>query len=560
MYNSQIAKCIQFISDEWWSSDAPLVDDKVKKLNSLLIPQNLSPYYLFLLASQGLIRTLHLYDLKQVDVPDNLLPKAMVVLFQILLRVLQQQLPDGSWGLLESVEETSYAIIGLTYLACLPVMAPLSHQIEYAIQQGRNHLKASAERKLTTNNTIWTKMDSNGAENIRRSFVHAAVNTPLRHCGFGPRIDQVLANVSMEKVDKFTKFYITFPLFKDVDEWRIRAWIIEGYLFMPELSKWRYEIFGGKEMHKDKYLDYIPFSFTAAIGLMNFNMGAETQLYMMICFMLIYQADEFFDGHVVSGDLTTMAQVRKNVESIFSQLHADPRANGVNGVDYVNGKEGLNEFDRMIHQQLDRYVRFIISIPRIQKASKIDRAHLELEIKALLLANVQQCEDNLRLQRQTSKKVHASPPSTFSKWVRTTASDHVTFQYVFAFMVAILDNGEDFMQNIQIRYIALDCVARIAVIGRMINDYGSLSRDRKEMNLNSMFFPEFNGEVKSDEELCNELMSLVNYERRRLESSFEKLKVFCGSSPNVYETVRLFDAVIEFYNQVYERRDISNWL
>jgi hypothetical protein len=363
-------------------------------------------------------------------------------------------------------------------------------------------------------------------------------------------------------------------MFKNVDEWKIRAWLIEGYLFMPELCKWRFEIFDRKEMHKDKYLDYIPFSFTAAMGLMNFNVGAQSELYMMICFMLIYQVDEYFDGQV-TGDLITTARVRKSVDSIFSHLYLDPKANGVNrvdtvngvatanasdGVDCVNGMEPPNDVDRMIHRQVERYVRFIVSIPRIQKASKIDRSHLELEIKALLLANIQQCEDNYRLKHQISGKVYSSPPSSFSKWVRTTAADHVTFQYLFAFMAAMLSNGEDFMQNIQIRYIAQDCVARIAVIGRMVNDYGSLSRDRKEMNLNSMFFPEFNGETKSDGELCSELMGLVNYERRRLALSLEELKDLCGSSPSVYKTVKLFEAVIEFYNQVYERRDISNWL
>jgi hypothetical protein len=32
IYNDQITKCIQLISDEWWGSDAPLIDDRVKKL------------------------------------------------------------------------------------------------------------------------------------------------------------------------------------------------------------------------------------------------------------------------------------------------------------------------------------------------------------------------------------------------------------------------------------------------------------------------------------------------------------------------------------------------
>lgn len=481
------------------------------------------------------------------------------MLFQILLRILEHQQPNGSWGSLESSEEISYAVLSLTYLACLPFVDSLSHQVDDAIQRGRTYLGGLVGRELPESKAIWVNMGSNGSENIRRSFVLAALNTPSRYCAFGSRIDQLLANVSMGKVDKFTKFFTALPLFKGVDEWRIRAWLIEGYLFMPELSSWRFKIFTGKGMDKDKYLDYIPFSFTGPMRLMNFNISPKTQLYMMLCFLLIYQADEFFDGHVVTGDLSTMARVRKSVEKIFSQLHVESKANSVNGVNGVNGVTPHDDFDQMIYQQLDRYVRFVLSIPQIQKASKIDRAHLELETKALLLANVQQCEDNLRLKRQISTKVHSSPPSTYSKWVRSTAADHITFQHSFAFLVTILSDGEDFLKNIKIRYASLDCVARTAVIGRMMNDYGSLSRDRKEMNLNSVFFPEFEGDIKSDEELCHELMSLVNYERRLLDASFEELKRLCASSPKIFETVRFYNAVIEFYNQVYERRDISNW-
>jgi hypothetical protein len=509
---------------------------------------------LYLLASQGLIRTLHLYDLEQIDIPDDLLLKAMMLLFQILLRILEQQQSKDSWGGLESGEEVSCAIISLTYLACLPFADPLSHQVEVAIQQGRAYLGASVGRKSPANKALWEKMDSNGAENIRRSFVLAASNTPLRHCIFGSRIDQLLADVSMGKLDKLSKFFTKLPIFKGADEWRIQAWLIQGYLFMPELYNWRFEIFTGKGTNEDKYLEYIPFSLTASAGLMKFNMSAQTQFNMMLCLMLIFQTDEFFDGHVVTGDFSTMAGVRKNVETIFSKFHADPKANLVNGIAHQD------DFDQMIYHQLDRYVRFILSIPQIQKASKIDRTHLELEIKAYLLANVQQCEDNLRLKRQTSTKVHSSPSSTYSKWVRFTGADHIAYQYWFAFLIALLSNGEDFLQNVQIRYAAMDCFARIAVIGRMINDYSSLSRDRKEVNLNSVIFPEFEGEMKSDEELCSELMSLINYERMLLEASFEELKRRCAGSPRVYETLGFFNSVLEFCSQVYERRDLSNWL
>jgi len=94
----------------------------------------------------------------------------------------------------------------------------------------------------------------------------------------------------------------------------------------------------------------------------------------------------------------------------------------------------------------------------------------------------------------------------------------------------------------------------------MFNDYGSLERDRKESNLNSMFFPEFNGEGKSDTELRTELVRLTKYERKCLALSFDELKVACGDRHRrVYDMMRLFYNASEIYTEVYEVKDLSTW-
>src|SRR5438045_6855334 len=96
-----------------------------------------------MLASQGLIRLLNLYENKVLEVSKTFLQvKVMVVLVQILSRVLRVQNEDGSWGSLSSREETAYAIITLANCYSLPFVNPMAEQIEIAISKGREFLKA----------------------------------------------------------------------------------------------------------------------------------------------------------------------------------------------------------------------------------------------------------------------------------------------------------------------------------------------------------------------------------------------------------------------------------
>ena len=128
-------------------------------------------------------------------------------------------------------------------------------------------------------------------------------------------------------------------------------------------------------------------------------------------------------------------------------------------------------------------------------------------------------------------------------------------------MLCILSNGSDVLPNLKIKYVTQDCLEKLSTIGRMFNDFGSLSRDRVEKNLNSVGFPEFNGEGKSDEELLIDLLSLAKYEGKGLTSSFMELERACGNRfSGAYDSVRLFYYVTQIYNEIYEVRDLSKQL
>ena len=545
-YLSQILKCVRYICYEWWNTDEPLKDK-----------WNLSVYYPSMLASQALIRLLHLYETSLLEVPEKLLQvKVMVVLFQILSRTLQQQNQDGSWGPLGSREETAYAIITLANVDSLPFVTPVAGQIEAAISRGRKYLKsinALEEIKLTPKDYIWTGKISYGVENVCHSYVLAALNTPVPQFLLGPRVS-ALVNIPAKRLGSFAKFYSKLPMFKGVETWKIKAWLIEGYLFLPDLEKARLGVFDRSGLEEEKYFEYLPFSWTGPNGLENINAGAQTLFDMMMVSMINYQVDEFFDAVVAQGDLFNIAQLRKSIERLFSGLRVSPSR------DIVNGVDSLPDYDQEIYHQLEDFLNFVVTYPRIQNASDNDKSLLRLELKAYLLAHTQQCEDSIRLRRQKVQSTYSSPPSSYMRWVRNTAADHLSAQYAFAFMVCLLGEDADYLPSSEVRFIAQDVCTHLSVICRMFNDYGSLDRDRKESNLNSLFFPEFEGTSKSDQQLRGELVKLTKYERKCLSLSFEELRLACGGQhKRVYDMTRLFYNASEIYTEVYEVRDLSTW-
>ena len=203
----------------------------------------------------------------------------------------------------------------------------------------------------------------------------------------------------------------------------------------------------------------------------------------------------------------------------------------------------------MIERQLAKSLQYIQSITKVQNRSKIDKSLFELELKAFLLANVPQCQDDIRL-----KTIFETSLVSHNNWVHTTAAEHVSARYYFAVLLTILGDDEDFLIIPEIRHVVQDYSKRLSVACRMFNDYASLSRDRTEVNLNSGFFLEFEGKNKSDDKV--ELAALANYKKASVAWSIEQLETVCGCRfHRVYCKLRLFFNVCEILTEIYTVKD-----
>lgn len=338
-----------------------------------------------------------------LEIPEKLLQvKVMVVLFQILSRTLQHQNENGSWGPQGSREETAYAILILANVDSLPFVTPVAGQIESAISRGRRYLKAINaldDIKLAVKDYVWSGKVRYGVENVCHSYVLAALNTPVPQFLLGSRL-QALVEVPIKRLGSFVKFYSKLPMFSGVESWKIKLWLIEGYLFLPDLAKVRLDIFRRAGMNEDKYFEYLPFSWTAPSGLERVNASAQTLFDMMVISMVNYQVDEFFDGIIARGEQYLITQLRNIIIRLFS--NRSPKT-------AIYDVDSVPTYDQEIYQQLAKVLNFVLAYPRIQSASTNDLKHLELELKAYLLAHTQQCEDGLKLRLLGWQNTYSSP-------------------------------------------------------------------------------------------------------------------------------------------------------
>ncbi|KAL8829228.1 MAG: hypothetical protein Q9191_002126 [Dirinaria sp. TL-2023a] len=88
------------------------------------------------------------------------------------------------------------------------------------------------------------------------------------------------------------------PLFAQEPTWRLRASLTEGYLFLPQLKEKSRKILPRGAMVEDKYLEYIPLTWTAINILKRSYPSASVLQETTVISMLNYQADEYMEAVV----------------------------------------------------------------------------------------------------------------------------------------------------------------------------------------------------------------------------------------------------------------------
>ncbi|KAF7375156.1 Ent-kaurene synthase [Mycena sanguinolenta] len=522
-----IIKTARFISEAWWTTNSQILD----KWHD-------SPYYSMLLIAQSLCRFLLLFNQGHIaEAPEIIVQtKAPIALFQILIRILQGQKADGSWG---SCEETAYALLTLSSLASLPFISIMHDAIQTAVHSGRDFLRFSLTGKQDTGDELclWIDKVSYRIPHISYSYVLAALRAtavPIPDSSSkSGELDRLIL-IPTKRVQGFFHFYRKMPSFQDCKDWQLLAYIAEGYLYIPVLEEVRRAVFSREGMGEDRYIEYIPFTWASANSRTNnYSCPQNSYVLMTVC-LIIYQLDEFFDSMVRDHGTAAQPILRQAFDEIFDALN-----NNQSIADFDCGDGPFSTMVRTMH----KYICFIVDYPTLQNASEYDKAHMRRELKACLLGMTQQTEDNAVYAKQTSWQTAAL--------------------LLAIFFVCHLSPYADVFLTPELKFISQDCITHMAVLGRIWNDWSSMKRDIAERNISGMNFPEFAG--MTEEQIKVQLQRISDYERRCLHASLADLrsaaKEVMGevNGNKCVDAFELFFRGAEVYNAIYEFKDIGAW-
>ena len=551
--------------------------------------QNISDYYPIMLLAQCLIGLLRSWDTGRLpNLPEALIQdRVPVILSQILTKVLQDQLPDGSWAGVSSYETTAYALIALKTTSTIPWAASISREARLAIEQATRFLNQHSESWQQAQHT-WVEKVTYSSSVLSQVYCIAAARASS-FTAWGGKVTQ--ARFLGETRSQYTALFRKLPLCSGTPEWLLDASITESYFFQLRLEALRPHVFPLNDEAKPKYLAFIPITWIAAKNTCRSSSSNDALMQMMIISMLVYQADEYFEATIASQFPHDLQQVRDIINSLCQEYPRDTNPNsGSMGMSETNGNgapASKIEVPNLLEVELilSAFVNYVLTHPKVTHAPCSTQKELRKMLGTFLLAHVTQIEDNTHLSSRSSDSITAgfphSPDRSYFDWVRTTSADHTSCPFAFVFFTCLIEYSCDSVFiNIRQKYLAQDMCRHLATMCRQYNDYGSVARDRAESNLNSLDFPEFDKgvggrratksrenaigdnyedtefRISDDDEKKQELMWLAEYERECLDLAVKKLEKILPS--RIVGELRLFIAVTDLYGQMYVVHDLTS--
>lgn len=546
-----------------------------------------------MLMSQSLMEVIALWDEGRLPSLSEQLMKGevLVILWQALTTTLQGQNTTGSWGGPQSREGSAYAILAVNSLASLPAASILRDCIDKALESGRSFLMQSVPDGLVPEN-LWIEKVTYGSRTLSKAYTLAALKCSPS-CHLFSRLSD--SEISTAGKSKASNTYMRMPMFSRTSEWRIQAWQNEAKYFASWLKRARNDIFPGMGQRENKYTGFIAFTWIAGNDLVQPRpLASDVMSKMMMLSLLIYQMDEYMEDVVASQPRASLSEIRDSVKSIFEAVdlglvdkHQAPE-HKVNGDAKLRGskrdasgdlkattsKHELNgdiksfgntaEIDRT----LTRFIQWVLQHQEVKNASTYDRRQLCANLKTFLIAHLTQIEDNHQLrskQRDCPLKTYtgSTRETSFFSWVHSTSADHTGGPFAFYFFLLLVQNAKQgpFFPSCEANFIAEDVSRHSATLCRIYNDLGSVLRDRREANLNSVDFPEFQAPLElgeSEDSMKAVLLRVAEYERKCLNGALAALRGVCGEG--LWRAVKVFCDVTDLYGQMYMLEDLTPYI
>ena len=368
--------------------------------------------------------------------------------------------------------------------------------------------------------------------------------------------------------------------------WKVEASVLEGLLFVPKLQSTREEVFPLRESVEDGYMNYIPAIWTITNNIKGLDVCADVLWEMMFISLQGYVVDEFIELHTPKMDAASRTSLKRFIRIACDMPCEHPRSETQidNVLSSINGYHSEDEeHERTVRRVLLLYIESILTHAAVSSASELDQKRVRRELSVYLEAHMDQIEYNLAMLNDKTANVSqesgvvspVSPPfpSSLYSWAHTTASQHTSSQISFAFLCCVMRRsfasreGSDCFATPEENYLAQDFCERVGVMSRLYNDYGSIARDCREGNLNSVNFPE----CRSSSDLNNStidtlkptLLRLADHERlcakRALGDLLNRIHGPTGSKTrSLQNAVSLFYFSAELFADLYVVKDITS--
>ena len=512
-----------------------------------------------------------------------------VILLEILFHVLATERDEGGWGTNDYPEITSYAILTLVSLSSLPLTRYASKEIDSAIARGRAHLDQSSERRSEPQ-YIWIEKVTYGSSGLSEAYLIAAMlargslyNWSTTHLAF---IESLERNAAKQSV-----FFRRLPAFQRIPQWHLHLTLLEGLLFSPALEFTTGQILSPQRGKKDEYLGIVPSTWLAINHQRQLSLEPRLLWDMMVLKICNFRVDEHMETDSSGPDqsyLTTLESVIASVCSTNSKLQngATPMASSSIACGLSAGGKETNLNTDTASSEVDktgalpRYTRAMTNYPSIQNASHSDKSAFHLQLQRFLVSHLRQTKDNARFTQQKLREHEDEIATfheaglTFHEWVSEVGARSVSALMSFTFLVCLLGASSaypyeaDCFETAYLKYLAGDLALHVANMSRLHNDWGSLDRDLREANVNSINFPEFSKGIckhgrkakratsKGKDGAKAELLLLAEHERTQVDILMTKLEQALrqdGSTTGakVADGVTLFVDVAKLYADMY---------
>ena len=440
--------------------------------------------YPTMVASQALISMLASWDKGQLpNIPESFFKnRVLTTLFGIFVATLKAQNLDGSWGIGPSRETTAYALIILATSASLPLASYLSSQLCVANEAGRDFLLQHRE-SWSEPDYIWRAKTTYGSGVFAETYVITALAIPMPSHKLSPSVDR-LCELEDDDREILLPRVRNLSIFSDTPFWLVEAALIEGNLYKLIVRQAGLDIFPRRDILSTTHIDAISFTWSASNHIKGAGMSPTMLFHMMVACLLMYELDYYMETSIAQLGFTKINGVRALIDSIFDERDSD----------IGSSKNGNSEISHTLHC----FTNWFLQNTSVPKSSKFDQNLLKKELRVYLLTQVTSVEESLRLAGPDSDSTPAkifSTTETFYDWIHGTSAPHVGGLLVFSFITCLLgaqqQNSQDCFPNVEANYLAQDLSAHLAALARIENDYGSVARDLKECNTNSVNFPEF---------------------------------------------------------------------